>query len=259
MSRRPALSLSMALVAGVSTLSASLSTVSQSSARLGGPPPAERHAPCPSDMELVLGRVCVDRYEASTLEIVDGGSLLAHSPYLPVKGLRVKAVSQKHVVPQAYISGNEADAACRESGKRLCTDDEWIMACKGPLHTQFPYGNQRKSGACVDTHRVAPLQMLFAGLGAARYRFEPMNDPRLNQIAGTVAPTGSFENCTNDFHVYDMVGNLHEWTANPRGTFRGGYYLDTHINGEGCDYRTVAHPPTYHDYSTGFRCCADPL
>jgi formylglycine-generating enzyme required for sulfatase activity len=54
-----------------------------------------------------------------------------------------------------------------------------------------------------------------------------------------------------------MVGNVHEWTADPKGTFRGGYYLDTHINGDGCDYRTVAHEPTYHDYSTGFRCCSD--
>ena len=30
-----------------------------------------------------------------------------------------------------------------------------------------------------------------------------------------------------------MVGNLHEWTSDPDGTFQGGYYLDTSINGEG--------------------------
>jgi hypothetical protein len=39
------------------------------------------------------------------------------------------------------------------------------------------------------------------------------------------------------------------------GTFRGGYYLDTHINGQGCEYKTGAHNARYHDYSTGFRCC----
>jgi sulfatase modifying factor 1 len=54
-----------------------------------------------------------------------------------------------------------------------------------------------------------------------------------------------------------MVGNLHEWTNDPNGTFQGGYYLDTHQNGDGCGYRTTAHEFTYHDYSTGFRCCAD--
>ena len=35
-----------------------------------------------------------------------------------------------------------------------------------------------------------------------------------------------------------MVGNLHEWTNDPNGTFQGGYYLDTHKNGDGCTYRT---------------------
>jgi len=82
-----------------------------------------------------------------------------------------------------------------------------------------------------------------------------MNDPRLNQIEGTVAKTGSFSKCKNGFKVYDMVGNLHEWTSDKAGTFRGGYYLDTSINGEGCDYRTTAHDGKYFDYSTGFRCC----
>ena len=85
-----------------------------------------------------------------------------------------------------------------------------------------------------------------------------MNDPRLNQLEGALARTGSHSGCTNDYGVYDMVGNLHEWTSDPNGTFQGGYYLDTSINGEGCSYRTTAHDFDYHDYSTGFRCCASP-
>jgi len=84
-----------------------------------------------------------------------------------------------------------------------------------------------------------------------------MNRPVLNSLPGTVAKTGAFEKCTNDFGVYDMVGNLHEWTADTNGVFRGGYYRDTHDNGDGCGYATSAHHPGYHDYSTGFRCCAD--
>jgi formylglycine-generating enzyme required for sulfatase activity len=55
-----------------------------------------------------------------------------------------------------------------------------------------------------------------------------------------------------------MVGNLDEWTADPNGTFQGGFWLDTSQHGDGCAYRTIAHPYDYHDYSTGFRCCADP-
>ena len=92
----------------------------------------------------------------------------------------------------------------------------------------------------------------------AQVGMQEMNDPRLNQLEGTLALTGAHEECTNDYGVYDMVGNLHEWTSDPHGTFQGGYYLDTHRNGDGCMYRTVAHDFTYHDYSTGFRCCEDP-
>jgi formylglycine-generating enzyme required for sulfatase activity len=87
------------------------------------------------------------------------------------------------------------------------------------------------------------------------YNWGNMNDARLNQLKGTLAKTGAYKKCRSGFGAFDMVGNLHEWTANPKGTFRGGYYLDTHQHGDGCDYKTTAHKPTYHDYSTGFRCC----
>ncbi len=212
---------------------------------------------CPAEMQLIANAYCMDRYEASTAEVTPEGKLVAHSPFLPVAGLRVKALSQKDVIPQAYISRNQAQAACVESHKRLCTEREWVAACKGPERTKYPYGNAHMSGYCVDSNRVNPLIKLFERLGAARYQFSTMNDPGLNQVPGTLAPTGSFARCTNDYGVYDMVGNVHEWTADPQGTFRGGFYLDTKLNGPGCDYKTVAHPATYHDYSTGFRCCSD--
>ena len=77
--------------------------------------------------------------------------------------------------------------------------------------------------------------------GGTDWSVEAMNDPANNQLEGGLAKTGAFSECVNDFGVYDMVGNLHEWTADPEGTFRGGYYLDTKINGEGCNYRTIAH------------------
>ena len=58
--------------------------------------------------------------------------------------------------------------------------------------------------------------------------------------------------------VFDLHGNLHEWIADPEGTFKGGFYADGKINGLGCGYTTTAHDTAYHDYSTGFRCCRDP-
>ena len=41
------------------------------------------------------------------------------------------------------------------------------------------------------------------------------------------------------------------------GMLLGGFFSTGHQHGPGCYYTTVAHLPSYHDYSTGFRCCAD--
>ena len=203
----------------------------------------------------VVDSFCIDRHEGSLVELTPQGEK-PFSPFETIKGRHVRAVSRASVVPQAYISRNEALAACKASKKRLCVEKEWFTACQGKKPTLFPYGETRKAGYCNDAGSP-PLAALFSDLGEGAYGLEPMNDPRLNQQPNTVSRTGARTHCTNSFGVLDMVGNLHEWVDDPSGTFRGGYYLDTHINGDGCRYRTSAHDASYHDYSTGFRCCAD--
>jgi hypothetical protein len=207
-------------------------------------------APCPSNMAHV-GTSCVDKYEASLVEVKEDGTTVPFSPYMAPNGHNVKAVSKPGVVPQAHISMYEAKRACAASGKRLCRAAEWKQACKGPEKTRYPYGDARVASACVDTNRTSPMNVLYGGERTAR----TMNDPMANQQANTLEKTGAAAACTNGYGVHDMVGNIHEWTDD--GSFRGGYYLDTKLNGEGCDYRTTAHAPSYYDYSTGFRCCAD--
>lgn len=244
-------------VFGIGLLAVTLLAATSSSGEAVAAPDREAAGRCPSDMQLIADAFCIDRYEATTEELTPDGTTVPHSPYYPVTGLRVRARSQKDAIPQAYINRNQAQGACIEANKRLCTEREWVTACKGRQRLRYSYGDAYKPDYCVDTNRVDPLKKLFGSLGAGRYQFAIMNDPRLNQVPGTVAPTGSFARCTNDYGVYDMVGNLHEWTSDPQGTFRGGFYLDTKLNRAGCDYRTVMHPATYHDYSTGFRCCRD--
>jgi formylglycine-generating enzyme required for sulfatase activity len=224
-------------------------------------PSEAKGGPCPAGMASVtsddLKPFCIDRWEASVVE-VQGKHEVAHSPYEPVTNLQVKAVSKPDVVPQGYISKLEAEQACKNAKKRLCSGDEWQHACRGRKPTTFPYGDERKDGYCNDNGR-APLLTLHPGEDVYSSP-TAMNDPRINHAPNTVAKTGSFAKCKNGYGVYDMVGNLHEWTAElagERGAFRGGYYQDTHQNGDGCGYKTAAHGVAYHDYSTGFRCCAD--
>ena len=126
----------------------------------------------------------------------------------------------------------------------------------GCVYGGVGYGNQRAQGRCNENHRWHPVVQLFRAGAQALWGHVQMNDPQINQLPGTVALTGAHAGCSNAYGVHDMVGNLHEWTSNPAGTFRGGYYMDTTINGNGCSYVTDAHDPSYHDYSIGFRCCA---
>jgi sulfatase modifying factor 1 len=219
---------------------------------------AKPGARCPPDMGLVFGVLCVDRYEASVVERAPDGMLLPHAPNLSLAaGHLYVARSVAGVVPQAYVSGVQALAACRQAGKRLCEPVEWRAACGGSEGYAFPYGPDRVPGRCHDSG-VNPMLKYHADAKARGWGPLELNDPRNIELEGTLAKTGAFPECVNDFGLYDMVGNLHEWTADPNGTFQGGYWLDTSLHGDGCAYRTIAHPFDYRDYSIGFRCCANP-
>ncbi|MCB9674244.1 MAG: SUMF1/EgtB/PvdO family nonheme iron enzyme [Alphaproteobacteria bacterium] len=208
-------------------------------------PTGDTGAPCPPDMVAIDG-FCIDRYEAH---------LVGQSPYaVPTAGVAANAAGQ---VPQGYISGEVASAACQAAGKRLCATTEWRRACQGPAGTTYPYGNTYQSGTCNEGRSVHPVIELFGG--AANWSSSQMNDPGLNQLPDSLAASGAYSGCVTAEGVFDMHGNLHEWVADPNGTFLGGFYVDASINGAGCTYTTTAHAFGYHDYSTGFRCCADPL
>jgi len=217
---------------------------------------------CPADMALVGERVCVDRWEG-TIVTFAAGHESAWSPYSTLDDVTApfRAKSVGGVIPQGYISGTQAERACRSSGKRLCTSVEWQLGCRGARNTMFPYGEERRARVCNDDVRARHPVVEAAShhtIRSGRLWTDGMNLPDINQLPDTLIPTGSREGCVSTDGLFDMVGNLHEWVADADGTFRGGYYMDTSQNGEGCSYQTTAHDFDYHDYSTGFRCCADP-
>ncbi len=206
---------------------------------------------CPSGM-LRVDTFCLDRYEASLVYTADGGSF---SPYHNPGMSAVRAVSIEGAVPQGYIDGDQAQAACEASGKRLCTDTEWLRACRGPNDFVYPYGDVDMLGVCNDHRAVHPAVELFGTTDPSIYSH--LDNACLDQLPSSLDKAGANPGCVTSEGAYDMMGNLHEWTADPAGTFRGGYYVDTKLNGSGCLYVTTAHDTLHWDYSTGFRCCAD--
>ena len=218
--------------------------------------------PCPEEMALVddgVLRFCVDRWEAHCLQVHKDQSTSPWSPYDDVDDVVVRAAAAAGAVPQGYISGTQADAACALAGKRLCTSAEWLRACRGPDDQQvWPYPGTWQPGLCNDDYGGHPVVDYFGSSEAWVWTYESMNDPGINQQPGTLAAAGDHPDCVSAYGAFDIVGNLHEWVADVDGTFRGGFYVDVTINGEGCGYATTAHAKGYHDYSTGFRCCAEP-
>jgi sulfatase modifying factor 1 len=211
---------------------------------------------CPPGMVLVEG-FCIDRWEAALALVDDGGRTIgSHSPFVHPGGASVRAVSIRGAVPQAYIDGETAEAACVASGKRLCTDTEWLRACQGAAGHTYPYGDALEPGRCNDARETHPAIEYFGTADA--WIWSELGHPCIAQLPDGLQVTGAFAACESDDGVLDMMGNLHEWTADPDGTFRGGFYVDTALNGPGCLYATTAHDRTHWDYSTGFRCCADP-
>ncbi len=253
----------------------------------GAPPPAAVAPPlagrCGSDMVDVGGRFCIDRYEASLVDLklaraispyfaprrADAktafeaftGTRPRDAPELPqppawelLEPFEPKAMSVAGVTPNGYVSGLLAARACANAGKRLCSAAEWVTACRGERNRQFPYGASYEAGACNVYREAHPATVLWGN--ASRNHL----DPRLNLVSGATGPllrrTGETERCRSDWGsdaVFDMVGNLDEWVDEPRGAFLGGFYSRATLNG--CDARVTEHPPEYFDYSTGVRCC----
>lgn len=208
---------------------------------------------CPAG-SIPVADFCVDQFEAALVEVHADGRETPWSPYHHPGDRAVRAISAANAVPQGYIDGATAARACARAGKRLCSDREWLRACRGADGHVYPYGDRRLSGVCNDARETHPAVDLF---GDRADPFAHLDSACINQLPDGLDRAGENPGCVSADGVYDMMGNLHEWTADPSGTFRGGYYVDTYRNGEGCLYRTGRHNLTYSDYSTGFRCCAD--
>ena len=193
----------------------------------------------------------MDRWEAVLVTSDD----LPFSPFANPGEVSVRAVSAPDLIPQGYINQRQAGAACDQAGKRLCTNEEWLQACQGDAGRVYPYGDTYAEGACNEGRTCHPVAQYFES--GEEWIWSELGHPCINQLPDSVAPTGSHPACATPETIFDLHGNLHEWTSDPSGVFRGGFYVDASINGTGCAYRTIAHGVTHWDYSTGFRCCAD--
>lgn len=155
--------------------------------------------------------------------------------------------------PMIVATFREAEAVCKKDQKRLCTENEWTFACEGEEARPYPYGWTRDDTACVIDRSWRP----FAE-GALQPRDSTKAREELDRL-WQGEPSGSRPTCRSPFGVYDMTGNVDEWTrsVNPTGyssVLKGGYWGPVRAR---CRPATRAHNEDFVAYQQSFRCCAE--
>lgn len=125
---------------------------------------------------------------------------------------RYEYPNQRGDLPLLTDSWFDAARICAEQGKRLCTQDEWVHACRGS--EPQPYSSQEEPPQPAD--------------GTFGFRF--CNTAGSESAGGAPtpgtnrAPSGTYPNCFSDYGVYDLTGNVREWVARVRedGSVVGG-------------------------------------
>lgn len=158
-------------------------------------------------------------------------------------------------LPQVYVDWNEARALCAGVGKRLCRRSEWTLACEGPKRLPYPWGFVRSPSPCnVDRAAIPPDIQALIG--------DATREEELARL-WQADPIGSHPDCISAYGVYDLSGNVDEWTDNHAddpgahpSTLNGGYWGPVRNT---CRLTTSSHGPDFKFYQVGFRCCADTI
>lgn len=175
--------------------------------------------------KVYLSTYYIDKYEVTNAqykvfldkrrkERAEGKKVRAPAPNCDVKNLTTPEAKQlwnkqEGTFPPEYanhpvtcVSWQMAMMYCEEQGKKLPTEAQWEKASRGVEGLIYPWGNEWNSK--YTNHGLGKSPWVDDSDGFAR-----------------TAPIGSFPKDVSPFGVYDMGGNVWEWT---RDIYSESYY-----------------------------------
>lgn len=134
--------------------------------------------------------------------------------------------------PVEKVNWDKADDFCHKVGKRLPTEWEWEHAARAGSDTTFYWGDLMEAADANGWH--------------------------LKNSNKQSHPTG--EKKPNGYGLYDMAGNVWEWTAsdheNGGKVMRGGSWRNSVLSMR--SHHRILSNPIYRYHYVGFRCASSP-
>ena len=205
----------------------------------------------------------IDKYEVTTVQFLKFVLASNRDPLIDWQydGGNFQETMANH--PVMHVSWFDADAYCKWAGKRLPTSAEWEKAARGEDGRIFPWGNE-------------PAGLSRANFGRTGLSGPVRDRPERLLLYPPIISVDKYENGASPYGVFQMAGNVAEWTAdwydpnyykkapdrNPKGpekgtqrAFRGGGWIDSTPTVRPAQ-RNGTEPNTKMNW-LGFRCARD--
>lgn len=202
---------------------------------------------CQPEHKRVLNAFFIDKFEITNKRYKRFIDATKRTP--PANWINGKYPKGRADHPVVFVSWHDANDFCRREGKRLPAEAEWEKAARGTDKRIFPWGD--------------------------RFDAKKGNMPQYGK--NDTMPVGSFEKGKSPYGVYDMAGNVWEWTDDWFKPYHGNTHPDENYGekykvlrgGSWYDctyYKCGISAPTYNriffnpvtmNNNFGFRCAKD--